>query len=89
YTTKPCKITVLDDLPSLPDADQALRIGRHRPTSWVRIIIKEGKFRQVRKMTAAVGYPTVRLIRVRIGTIQLEKMNPRDVTPIQITLPEL
>ena len=89
YTTKPCKITVLDDLPSLPDADQALRIGRHRPTSWVRIMIKEGKFRQVRKMTAAVGYPTVRLIRVRIGTIHLEKMNPRDVTPIEITLPAL
>ncbi|TDT45239.1 23S rRNA pseudouridine2457 synthase [Maribacter spongiicola] len=89
YITKPCEITILDHFPSLPDADLALRIGRHRPTSWVRIIIKEGKFRQVRKMTAYVGFPTVRLIRVRIGTILLDKMNPRGVTPIEITLPAL
>ncbi|WP_299799593.1 pseudouridine synthase [uncultured Maribacter sp.] len=87
YKTKPCEIKVLSDLPSLPDADQALRIGRHRPTSWVSIIIKEGKFRQVRKMTAAVGFPTVRLIRIRIGNIQLEGMEPREVATIKITLP--
>jgi 23S rRNA pseudouridine2457 synthase len=88
YKTKPCEIKVLSDLPSLPDADQALRIGRHRPTSWVSIIIKEGKFRQVRKMTAAVGFPTVRLIRIRIGNIQLEGMEPREVATIKITLPD-
>ena len=86
YTTKPCEIKILDDFPSLPNADPALRIGRHRPTSWVSIIIKEGKFRQVRKMTAAVGFPTVRLIRVRIGDIQLENMTPREVVAVSITL---
>lgn len=84
YTTKSCEVKVLDDLPSLPDADQALRIGRHRPTSWISIIVKEGKFRQVRKMTAAVGFPTVRLIRVRIGTIHLDNMKPREILPIKI-----
>lgn len=86
YTTKPCEIKVLNVLPSLPDADQSLRIGRHRPTSWVSITIKEGKFRQIRKMTASVGFPTVRLIRIRIGDIQLENMTPRDVAVIKITL---
>lgn len=88
YKTKPCEIKVLRDLPSLPDADQALRIGRHRPTSWVSIIIKEGKFRQVRKMTASVGFPTVRLVRVRIGDILLEDMTSREVAAIKITLPD-
>jgi 23S rRNA pseudouridine2457 synthase len=48
-----------------------IRDERHGPTSWVSIIIREGKFRQVRKMTAAVGLPTLRLIRVRIGEITL------------------
>lgn len=89
YTTKSCEVKVLDDLPSLPDADQALRIGRHRPTSWISIIVKEGKFRQVRKMTAAVCFPTVRLIRVRIGTIHLDNMKPREILPIKINPPDL
>ncbi|WP_036154399.1 pseudouridine synthase [Maribacter forsetii] len=82
YMTKPCNVIILNEPPTLPDADVQLRIGRHRPTSWIRIVITEGKFRQVRKMTAAVGFPTVRLIRVRIGDITLEKMQPNHVVPI-------
>ena len=50
-------------------------------------IIKEGKFRQVRKMTAAVGFPTLRLVRIRIGEIELQNMNPTDVLPLKINLP--
>ncbi|MGY8910925.1 MAG: pseudouridine synthase, partial [Flavobacteriales bacterium] len=51
-------------------------------TSWVSIIIKEGKFRQVRKMTAAVGFPTLRLIRVRIGEIKLNNLEVSEVKEV-------
>lgn len=70
YITKPGKSFLIDD-PKFPLRTQKIRDERHGPTSWVSIIIREGKFRQVRKMTAAVGFPTLRLIRVRIGTIKL------------------
>ena len=70
YMTKPGKAFIIDD-PKFPLRSQKIRDERHGPTSWVSIIIREGKFRQVRKMTAAVGLPTLRLIRVRIGTITL------------------
>ncbi|PIB23731.1 ribulose phosphate epimerase [Maribacter sp. 4U21] len=81
YTTKPCQVAKLQGLPILPPADSKLRIGVHRPTSWISITLTEGKFRQVRKMTAAVGFPTVRLVRVRIGTIGIGDMNIGDVLP--------
>ena len=45
-----------------------MRADRHGPTSWISITLKEGKFRQIRKMTAAVNFPTLRLVRVRIGS---------------------
>ena len=79
YLTKPCLVRVLVDPPALPVANRKIRSGRHRPNSWISIILKEGKFRQVRKMTAAVGYPTLRLIRVRIGNITLGHMKPNEV----------
>ena len=71
YTTKPCKVVHTTMLTDYPIADRKVRDERHGPTSWVSIIITEGKFRQVRKMTAAVGFPTLRLVRVRIGAIHL------------------
>tara|TARA_R110002074_G_scaffold161480_11_gene319628 strand:+ start:106584 stop:107168 length:585 start_codon:yes stop_codon:yes gene_type:complete len=86
YLTKPCVVQFLKIVPTLPDAHFSLRIGRHRPTSWIRITIKEGKFRQIRKMTAAVGFPTVRLVRIRIGKIHLANMIPGDVLPTSINI---
>ena len=59
-----------------------IRDERHGPTSWVSIIIREGKFRQVRKMTAAVGFPTLRLVRVRIGEIHLDNLQGNDVKEV-------
>lgn len=79
YITKPCRVCVLENAPTLPDAHPSLRIGRHRPTCWISITLTEGKFRQVRKMTAAVGYPTLRLVRIRIGNIHLNAMQPAEV----------
>ena len=64
--TKPGKASIIKN-PKFPLRSQKIRDERHGPTSWVAIIIREGKFRQVRKMTAAVGFSTLRLIRVRIG----------------------
>ncbi len=84
YRTKSCKAGALPFTPTLPEPDPSLRIGRHRPSSWVRIVLTEGKFRQVRKMTAAVGYPTLRLIRVRIGIFHLGDMYPGMVHPISL-----
>lgn len=79
YITQPCRVQLIETAPELSPADSKLRIARHRPTSWIRICITEGKFRQIRKMTAAVGFPTQRLIRVRIGSIRLDNMLPGDV----------
>ncbi len=73
YTTKPGKAFLIDD-PQFPLRSQKIRDERHGPTSWISIIITEGKFRQARKMTAAVGFPTLRLIRVRIGEIKIDSL---------------
>ena len=86
YETLPCDVDYLKEEPILPEASAALRIGRHRPTSWISMVIKEGKYRQIRKMTAAVGFPTVRLVRIRIGDISLGQMKPTQVLKITPTL---
>lgn len=82
YKTKPCKAKLVIN-PELPPTRQRIRDDRHGPTSWVSIIVTEGKFRQVRKMTAAVGFATLRLVRVRIGLETSKGMQPGDVIPIQ------
>lgn len=82
YLTKPCKARIIDT-PSFEPRAKPIRDDRHGPTSWVSIIITEGKFRQVRKMTAAVGFPTLRLVRVRIGEIKLGDLKQREVRKIE------
>ncbi|WP_117879248.1 pseudouridine synthase [Aureibaculum luteum] len=72
YTTKPCTVFYVHSVAEYPIEDRKVRDERHGPKSWVGIIVTEGKFRQVRKMTAAVGFPTLRLVRVRIGNVKLE-----------------
>ena len=74
YDTKPCVVERLDLAPEFPDREKKIRDARHGPTPWIRLIIKEGKFRQVRKMTSAVGFPTLRLVRVRVGNITLDNL---------------
>ncbi|WP_439882611.1 pseudouridine synthase [Pontibacter sp. MBLB2868] len=74
YQTKPCKAFKLDPAPVFPERSRRIRDDRHGPTSWVSITLTEGKNRQVRKMTAAAGFPTLRLIRVRIGALNLSDM---------------
>ena len=80
YRTKPCKANILKDTSHI--FERFVRDDRHGPTSWLSITLTEGKFRQVRKMTAKVGFPALRLVRVRIGNYKLGKMKPADVLAI-------
>lgn len=79
YMTLPCKAFKIVGEPSLPPRGRNIRKPKHGPTSWASITVTEGKFRQVRKMTAAAGFPTLRLIRVRIGNIHLDNLLPTEV----------
>lgn len=72
--------------PVLPERDKP--VTPHGSTSWIRIVLKEGKKRQIRHMTAAVGFPTLRLVRVSIGNITLEGLTPgqwREATRVELT----
>ena len=79
YTTKPCEVQKLEGVPALPDRGKKIRDPRHGPTTWLSITITEGKFRQVRKMTSAIDCPTLRLVRVRVGNLKLNTMQPGEV----------
>jgi len=83
YMTKPCHVSKLTKIPNLPIRSKKIRDDRHGPTNWISITITEGKFRQVRKMTAAVGFPTLRLVRVRVGQFQIENMQSGEVIPLK------
>ncbi len=74
YMTKPCQVEIVNGTPDFPPRIRKIRDDRHGPTCWISITLTEGKNRQVRKMTAAVGFPTLRLIRVRIGKIKLNNL---------------
>nr|WP_315143928.1 pseudouridine synthase [uncultured Flavobacterium sp.] len=82
YTTKPCKAKLILEIPAFGARGKKIRDERHGPTSWASITVNEGKFRQVRKMTAAVGFPTLRLVRVRIGNVQLEDLLAGEVKEV-------
>ena len=75
YQTLPCEIALMEEEPVIP-TNQPLRERKHGPTSWLSIKLREGKFRQIRKMTAAVGFPCLRLIRTRIGNETLHSLEP-------------
>ncbi len=81
YQTKPCKIKLIDT-PDFPERSKKIRDDRHGPTSWISVTLTEGKFRQVRKMTSAVDCPTLRLVRVRVGSIELGTMDSGEVIEV-------
>ncbi|TXE09982.1 pseudouridine synthase [Seonamhaeicola algicola] len=84
YKTKPCDVYVLNEAPNLPTRSKKIRDARHGPTTWISVTLNEGKFRQVRKMTSAVGFPTLRLVRVRVGNIHINNMQVGDVKPVEV-----
>ena len=70
--TAPAQVALLDGEPTLPPRE----VRHYHPTPWLRFVIKEGKKRQIRRMTAAVGFPTLRLVRVAIGPLTLGSLQP-------------
>ncbi len=76
YKTKKCQAVLLDPQPVIEERDPPVRFRQNIPTSWLELTLTEGKNRQVRRMTAAVGYPTLRLIRTSIGRLKLENLKP-------------
>lgn len=76
YCTRPAQARLLQTEPALPDRDPPIRQRQSIPTTWLELVLTEGKNRQVRRMTAAVGFPTLRLVRVAIGAIQLADLAP-------------
>lgn len=83
YDTLPCKVFSLEERPDFPERAKKIRDERHGPTSWISITLTEGKFRQVKKMTAVVGFPTLRLVRVRIGKELVGKMDASEVVEVE------
>ena len=82
YKTKPCTAFLISEVPNFGERGKKIRDERHGPTSWASITLNEGKFRQVRKMTSAVGFPTLRLVRIRIGNVYLNDLKSGEVNVI-------
>jgi pseudouridine synthase len=78
YRTRPAKAELLMAEPALPPRPVPIRFRQNIPTAWIRLTIREGKNRQVRRMTAAVGHPTLRLVRVAVGPIEAGDLQPGD-----------
>jgi 23S rRNA pseudouridine2457 synthase len=78
FRTQTCKASALPDDPPVPERTPPIRFRQNIPTSWIGLTLTEGKNRQVRRMTAKAGFPTLRLIRYRIEQIRLEGLSPGD-----------
>lgn len=74
YRTRPCQARILDPQPNVPPRNPPIRVRKNVPDIWIELILTEGRNRQVRHMTAAIGHPTLRLIRVSIGSFPLGKL---------------
>jgi len=86
--TRPAEVRLLSDDPQLSDRPVPIRFRKSVPTAWVEITLREGLNRQVRRMTAAVGHPTLRLVRVAIGPIVLGSLQAgewRDLTSGEVS----
>jgi len=83
YTTRPCEVKILDPQPEVPPRDPPVRFRKTVQDIWLEITIVEGKNRQVRKMTAAIGHPTLRLIRKKIGNMEIEDLKAGEWKEIQ------
>lgn len=76
YLTKPCLVKILDPQPEVAPRDPPVRYRKTVQDIWIEMTITEGKNRQIRKMTAAIGHPTLRLIRKEMGSLKLQDLSP-------------
>lgn len=83
HKTLPAKAAVIAEPATLPERNPPIRFRKNIPTTWLSLTIGEGKNRQVRKMTAAIGFPTLRLIRAAIGNVHIGSLNPGDYRMLQ------
>lgn len=86
HRTRPCTVRRLEPPPDVPPREPPVRVRKTVPDCWLSLELTEGKNRQVRRMTAAVGHPTLRLLRVRIGRFELGGLAPgswRELTPVE------
>lgn len=82
--TLPCRAWLLEPQPELPPRDPPIRVRKQVPDCWIALELVEGKYHQVRRMTAAIGHPTLRLLRVQIGDFSAPDLAPgawRPLTP--------
>ncbi|NWF58924.1 MAG: pseudouridine synthase [Fischerella sp.] len=89
YRTRPAKVQLLSQEPIVPDREPPIRFRKNVPTAWLEMTLTEGKNRQVRRMTAAVGFPTLRLVRFAIAHLHLDGLQPgqwRDLTSNELKL---
>ena len=87
YRTQPAKVRLLDTEPQVPLRDPPIRFRKNVPTAWLEMTLTEGKNRQVRRMTAKVGFPTLRLVRVAIAHLHWQGLEPgqwRDLTSTEL-----
>ncbi|WP_137935788.1 pseudouridine synthase [Chitinivorax sp. B] len=88
FVTLPAEVRRLET-PDLWPRNPPIRVRKSVPDSWIELVIREGKNRQVRRMTAKVGFPTLRLVRVRIGDYFVTDLAPGEWRRVQVALPPL
>lgn len=87
YLTRPTRVRLLPAEPELPPRNPPIRFRRNIPATWIELVLVEGRNRQVRRMTATVGHPTLRLVRVAIGDLKLGDLRPgewRELTELEL-----
>ncbi len=89
YRTKKAAAIILNEQPDVAERNPPVRFRKNIPTSWISLTLTEGKNRQVRKMTAATGYPTLRLIRYAIGRLTIEGISPGSYKQVDASIKEL
>lgn len=86
HHTQKCFAAILNETPDVPQRNPPIRFRKNIPAPWIRIVLHEGRNRQVRRMLAAVGFPVLRLIRVRIGHIKINSLSPGEMMEIDKAL---